>query len=510
MKKRINQLTALAVACMLVFGGCTDKEEEQAVSQLPQIEQEEPAPSPEETVEETVPLRIYIEKNNKTYYFEDGDDAYLYLEYCTVTAEGDEYENLKRNIENWSLERSEGLRSLYASFEETAAEEAQGNEDFPGYSLYQDVTVARADSAVVSLCDETYQYTGGAHGTSYLDGVNFDAQTGKKLEISDILLDYEIFKTDATDRIIYYLQENHGDELFADYRQTVENLWEEGGQLSWYLDGSGIVIVLQEYSVGAYSMGRQEVHLPYSEFKQYIKEAYLPQDAEGVGRFEENQEIYLNLPGFEEAYPMMLQCHWEEEIPTCSLWLGENEKPLDSFAALEGAYLVRNGEEVYCLVEVDMASDDYFTYVYRLTDGVIEEIAKVAAAVDGGNINTDEIDMEFQINLLGTYRGMKTYTFDEKGEFSSADEEYDLVRNQIVLTTTVDLPVTLEGTESTLPSGSHIILNATDAETYVNFTIQETGQTGVLSVECNEEDSFAVTVDGKNADDCFETLPYVG
>lgn len=519
MKKRMKQLAALLVAAMLVLGGCSEKQEEQAVNEIPETEAEavqEPEEAEEEPAEEvtkTAPLKIHVDTLNRTYYQEDSEDAYLYLQYCNVTVEGDAYENLKRNIENWSLERSEELRSLYSSFEEpeqTDGEETEETEELSGYNLYQTVSVARSDERMVSLLEDTYQYTGGAHGVSYREGINFDSQSGKRLELQDIFSDYENFKEDAIDRIVYNLKESYGEELFEDYIETVEGLWENDMSPEWYADGSGIVIVLQEYSVGPYSIGTPEIHLPYSEFQQYIKEAYLPGTSEGTASFEENQEIYLKLPGTEEEYPMMLQCERDEEdIPSYSLWLGQNEKAIEVFAALKGAYLVKTAEEVFCLVEVDQGSDDGLTYVYRLTDGVIEEITQVEAAVDRGNINPDGIVMKSYVNLLGTYEGVKTYQFDDNGGFSTTDTEY-VLHNDYVLTTKTDLSVTLEGAESTLPSGSHIILNGTDNETYVTFTIQETGQTGVLNVQRGEDDFYNVSIDGMNENDCFEILPYAG
>lgn len=54
------------------------------------------------------------------------------------------------------------------------------------------------------------------------------------------------------------------------------------------------------------------------------------------------------------------------------------------------------------------------------------------------------------------------------------------------------------------------MLTATDGETYVKFTIQETGQTGVLNVERNETDYYKLTIDGMSEYECFEDLPYAG
>ena len=232
----------------------------------PEIIVEEVVPETPEETENEIPLSIHTKVNDKTYYFEDGENAYLYLQYCDVTVEGDGYEKVKRNIENWSLERSEGLRSLYTSFEEQAvASGVQEQEDFYGYTLYQTVQTARVDDAVVSLLDDTSQYIGGNHGEFYREGINFDTQTGKRLELSQLFTDYDHFIEDAKERIIYELKDRYADELAADYESTVGAMWQDGKEPQWYLDASGIVIVLQEYSVGAYSMGAPDTCFPYSE-----------------------------------------------------------------------------------------------------------------------------------------------------------------------------------------------------------------------------------------------------
>lgn len=513
MKKRIRQLAALGLACLLVLGGCGEKKEESAAEPvIEEIEEvieeiEEPA-VPEE--EQKLPLNVHVTENQKTYYFEEGEQAYLYLQYCDVEISGDGYDSLKRNVEKWSMERSEGLRSLYSSFEETAAEEAEGNENFYGYSLYQTVSTARADESVLSLKDDTYQYSGGEHGMHYREGVNFDAQTGKRLKLTDVISDWENFSKDASSSMIYYLKETYGEELNDDYVTTVEGLWTEDTEPDWYLDASSIVITLQEYQVGPYSVGMPEIHLPYAEFSPYIKVAYLPGTGEGAAQFQANQEIFLELEGSYDEVPMMLQYDVSEENAHCSLWLGENEKTLGEFMVLGNAYLLRSDEEIYCLIEMDVVSDAYETYVYRLTEGVIKEVARLDGSVDAGNVNPDGIMINSRVYLLGTYGGTKTYHFDDKGQFVTEDTEYILKSNEMVLTTKTDLSVTLEETPNVLPAGSNIVLTSTDGETYVNFTIQETGQTGTLAVEREEGETYRLLVDGKDEYDCFETLPYAG
>ena len=512
MKKRLQTLVMLGLIAMLGFNGCTKEQETPVLEETPEIIVEEveiPEEVVEEVVEEEVPLAIHVDTKNKTYYFEDGEKAYLYLQYCDVTVEGDGYTNLKRNIENWSMERSEGLRSLYGSFEEAASLE-EGETYFSGYSLYQTVSVKRTDEAIVSLLEDTYQYEVGAHGNLYREGINFDSATGKRLALADLFYDYAAFAGEAKERVVYTLRENYSEGLYEDYVTTVESLWADDTEPEWYLDASGIVILIQEYLVGPYAMGIPEIHLPYAEFAPYIKEEYLPKDTAGVVAFQVNQEIFLQLPGIEEEVSMMLVCETEEEVESKSLWLGQNELPLNDYLTLEDAYLVKNEEDIYCMIEGDMASDDYVTYIYRLTDGVIEKAGEINAAVDSGNINAHAVKMEFWVDILGTYGGTKNYHFDESGKFVTEDTEYLLQKNEFVLTTTVELPVVIDEAESILPAGSHMIVNATDGETYVKFTIQETGQTGILNVVRYKDEYYKISIDGKDENECFEILPYAG
>ena len=259
MKKRLRQLTALGLATMLILSGCSgDTKEENIAPVTPEEEVVEtvvPEVEIEEPEEELLPLSVNIATNHKTYYFEGGEQAYLHLQYCDAEVEGDEYASLKRNVEKWSMERSEGLRSLYSTFEEVAVMEAEGNEAFDGYSLYHTLSASRADEKVLSLRDDTYQYIGGAHGSFYRYGVVFDSENGKKLSLRDIISDWENFSQDAISYMSYQLNENYGEDLFDDYVTTVEGLWVEDAEPDWYLDATSIVIVLQEYMVGPYVMG---------------------------------------------------------------------------------------------------------------------------------------------------------------------------------------------------------------------------------------------------------------
>lgn len=519
MKRRIKQIPALILALMLVLGGCVKQPEEPVMEETPQAEEtiiaEDVEIAEEEKVTEVsdtvMPLKVNVETNQKTYYLEDGEQVYLYLQYCDVAVDGGSSENLKKNIENWSMEQSEKLRSEASNMETEVAETIKnGEEEFSCYTISQNLAAARIDSRMVSLMEDTYYYTGGDYGIFCREGITFDAKSGKRMNFQEIFSDYENFKTYATDCIIFQLQENYGEELFEDYIETVESMWLNDLGPAWYFDASGLVIVLEQYMVGPYSVGTPEIYLPYAEIRQYIKEAYLPDTGDGVALFRQNQEVCLVLPESEEEVAMMLRSELKDDMMYNSLWLENSKVQLQDYVIVQSAYVVRTGGQIYCLVEVDEASDDYKTYIFRLTDGKLEKVDEIYAGIDENNINIGEIRIRETIYLLGTYGGVKNYFFDESGAFVTNDTEHQLSKNTFVLTTKAELPVLLEGKESSLPAGSHIILTGTDDETYVKFTIQETGQQGQMMVERNENDYYRITIGGMDENDCFELLPYAG
>lgn len=501
---------------LLWITGCGKQQEQAVQEEEPVVEVEQkPEVLPAEEEKDEIPLHISTEKHMKTYYLEEGEITYLYLQYCDVSVEGKDYGNLKRAVENWSLEKSEELRGIYPYYEECAKlSVANHSAEFSPATVYQNVYLARADEAVVSLVEET-QKDGSVFDCTYTEkimGLNYETATGKKLGLRDLTTDWKNFLETAINWITHECQEQYGEALEEGYENRIREFFGEEKEPVWYLDASGIVLICEDLSLTTegLDMGNVKVHLPYTALGQCIKDAYLPKNTDGVALLEENQEVQLLLGASKEPISFLIQCDWKEDVPTAYVKLGEKKKKMDTFSTLGKNYLIRKDEEIYCLVQYDCASDDYVTNVYCLSDGVLSQTDHVEASVNPGSISPWKVDMETWVYILGTYGGKMSYHFTEEGKLLTEDMEYQLVENDFVLTTTTDLPVSMEEQETILPAGSHVILTATDNESYVKFVIQESGQTGTLYLSRNEKEYYRIIVDGKDEYDCFEILPYAG
>ena len=191
------------------------------------------------------------------------------------------------------MEEIEQVRVQYAA---NAMEEGREPSDYYQYSIYESLEAVRIDRRVVSLVEQNSEYSGGAHGNYGSTGVNFDAQTGKLLELSDILTDEEGFQKKAEEELIRKLSDTYQDGLFDGYEDTIRQMWESGP--NWYLDGAGITFIFQPYLIGPYAMGEAYVTLSYKDMEAYLEPSWLPErlstsSGAGVLKIPAEEEIPL-------------------------------------------------------------------------------------------------------------------------------------------------------------------------------------------------------------------------
>ena len=147
------------------------------------------------------------------------------------------------------------------------------------YSLVRTVDVARGDKAVLSFVYDGCDYTGGAHGTPYAFGVNFDAASGAELKLSDIASDKDALVKFCTDYIIELTKgSDYANVNFSsDYESAVKSVVADG---SWYFSGDGLVFIADAYTLAAYSEGAFRFTVPYGKLDSLLNKKYAPAAAQ--------------------------------------------------------------------------------------------------------------------------------------------------------------------------------------------------------------------------------------
>lgn len=238
---------------------------------------------------------VTIEKQDISYWTPTGNTklADIHLQTVLLNDSGNEailkinedfldtYENALTLIDG-SSSSGEGdfLYKLPASaYEQYASMDASGNgETFSPYYYYQDYSVQRIDNMVFSNFAESDSYCGGAHGSQYQYGINYDMNTGEILTIADISDNTDTFISYCTEQLLTLAadKEANGTVFFEGYQDNIADIISDD---TFYFSKEGLCFISQEYMLQPYSSGTIVFCIPYEDLKDYIKADYYPTDA---------------------------------------------------------------------------------------------------------------------------------------------------------------------------------------------------------------------------------------
>ena len=110
---------------------------------------------------------------------------------------------------------------------------------------------------------------------------NFDTQTGKELELCDVVKDLPGFRKYVEEELSDQKEEK---ELFEDYEMTVDSLFEgtDGyGPLGWCITKTGVCIHFDQYVIASYAAGAVEVEVPFAGNEAMFQTDYIGKNSEG-------------------------------------------------------------------------------------------------------------------------------------------------------------------------------------------------------------------------------------
>lgn len=454
---------------------------------------------------EVFPYKLMIESKN---YMED----YLFLTMTEVDFESESCTALQEGIEAWENQRRSAMEEQIAKLKESAAEDAEALGDaFYGYNIFQQMKVSRADDRVLSILENGYEYLGDAAADSYLNAVNFDVATGEILEVADIVKDENVFQREAASCVIEYIQKNYPGE-FSDFtEEDLMEYWKQG--MKWYMNGSGIVTVLEESLLGNMTAEGVEIPLTYESFSEHFNEEYTLSEKVGLYEIKENVPVIFETEeGTCKAEICSEILEYEKEY---ALAVNGQKKELGTFFYFGNTYFLKNSDgKNYILYAADSSSGEYKTYLYLIDGDRVTKTDEILGAIDSANSTPDAIMTGAYLSVLGNYQASKSHYVDEKGKFAAEDELYWVNGNleeRAVLVTKADLAAVADGKEMVIPAGSSLKLLATDNLSKALVLIMDTETRAELTIKKGENGEYwNNTVGGLLETECIETLPYIG
>ena len=147
------------------------------------------------------------------------------------------------------------------------------------------LTITRSDDTVISLVADEIQDAGGAHGSDWRSGWNYDTQTGQLLTFPDL---GKGFREKATE-LVSEQAALEVDSLFDGYQENLSHVVLDGTEdaqslygfdatiaPTYYRTDESITFISREYELQPYAMGVLEFPTAYSDYGSILKEHYLP------------------------------------------------------------------------------------------------------------------------------------------------------------------------------------------------------------------------------------------
>ncbi len=151
------------------------------------------------------------------------------------------------------------LQSRADTFVQKSLKEANESPPSPNGSPYEylgNYTVTYNRGGLLSILEQTYAYTGGAHGMSVREGLTFRLSDGKLLTLDEVLRANPNFREIVDPSIAKQLQQTEG--YFGGFKTI-------GNNPDYYLKDNGVVIFFQLYDYLPYVFGFPEFYFSFPE-----------------------------------------------------------------------------------------------------------------------------------------------------------------------------------------------------------------------------------------------------
>ncbi|MBE3584217.1 MAG: DUF3298 and DUF4163 domain-containing protein [Limnochordaceae bacterium] len=137
--------------------------------------------------------------------------------------------------------------------------EAKAEGWFHPYEAWVDYEVKNLDDRWISLRMEFYQYTGGAHGGTVVEGTTYDAKTGRQLQLKEFFPAGTDYRAIIAREVARQIQATK-DIYFPDASSHAADFAED----AFYVDHGTLVVFFGQYELAPYAAGIREFRIPTS------------------------------------------------------------------------------------------------------------------------------------------------------------------------------------------------------------------------------------------------------
>ncbi|GAE94268.1 hypothetical protein JCM21714_3408 [Gracilibacillus boraciitolerans JCM 21714] len=152
---------------------------------------------------------------------------------------------------------------IKASYQELKENKKQANQH--GFQAdYQTAYEVKYNTTPrLSILTSNYIFSGGAHGNTIVQSLNYDIEAEKRVYLTDILTTEKQIKA-VRDYVWEYAIERP-DIFYPDLKKEDIKLTKD---TAFYFVDDGIILVFQQYEIAPYVSGNQEIHIPAEVYEK--------------------------------------------------------------------------------------------------------------------------------------------------------------------------------------------------------------------------------------------------
>lgn len=551
MKKR-KYLSVLLCLSLFFASGCAPKAAEQQPTAQETADQADETKTAEQgTASETASasdqeeaadtnsaatvLPMLVDYHYEAEYAEDSYETLISARIPKVILLEDGHDALRASLEEWNQKLYESQMSTYETALSDNRDLWDAGEDMPELSVEGDVTFTRTDSDILSYYEETSEWLGGAHPFSYKETCTYDVKSGKSLNLSDVVSDYDAFYQEMCAQLETMKEENG---FFEDYQDTVQSIFYGGesndyGEPLWTLSDDNLTVYFDTYMLAPYAAGEQTVSFSFTEYPDLIQKQYQKNSEEWSIAISEDETCLLDLDGDGTEEEISYSADRDEYGYADSVVISCNGNRYDTAKLAESdyggygystyGYLIRtrNGKTWLYLETLGDSDSQYLQIFELMKDNVKFVTGEYLGLYRNQVLDPESFVMSRRFDILGTYEAYKVFHVKEDGFPETEDLLWTVVAAytdwKVELTSSIDLELSVReaqaergsGQVETLPAGTHFVLLKTDGETYAEARLDD-GRICEFELQAPSGEEWEGKINGISVSDCFEYVPYAG
>lgn len=558
--KKIKEI-ALIMTAMLLLGGCGQKNAETGES-LPdketRTETEDGSPTgtlpgdtlPEETGEDNgrteeavLPLHLIKGEQSDSYYKDDDySNKLVEMKYGVIALTGEDekrYPELAQVLKKLSEENKNTILTDYENLKSQAEDDLKaakegGYEVYTPYSTECSFYVNRADNRVLSLGKSGYDYWGGAHGTGYSTGCNYNARTGEELRIQDVVTDVDTFAGLIEAKV--YESGLTRDDLFLDEEETLKDYILKAAAdhtLNWEITNEGVTVWFNPYEISYYAAGMPSGSVSFAGHPEVFSDYYAETARTYVYAIEGLDVLDIDFGGDGKADELSVWASMDEygtyEALKVSMNGVETSKDIWAYSydpyilhTADGKnylYVICGSDNDYRMLEVFDLNGSSAVYVGEVNNcGLRAQLLDASSYLYGEELLTDPENfyLESRMEVLSTYSASRRYHVGADG-MPVADEDFYQVDTSTyewreALTAKKDVPcvqVAEDGSvtadNAVIPAGTKLTLYRTDGSSLVDLKAGDT----LYRIEVDHSE-WPYTINGIEEEEYFDGIMYAG